>query len=87
MSKGDGMITTEVDFAISQYTVLILFSYIGRFYEALQQIRRAQEIDPLSLIINVMVGEKLYLAGKEDLAIEVMQKTNRSQSFLYLGAH
>ena len=51
-----------------------VLSSVGRFDEALDQIKRAQELDPLSLIIKAMVGEKLFWAGKQDLGIEVLQK-------------
>ncbi|MGH9652725.1 MAG: tetratricopeptide repeat protein [Bryobacteraceae bacterium] len=41
----------------------------GRTREALEQIRRAQELDPLSLIVNVQVGYILFLARRYDDAI------------------
>jgi eukaryotic-like serine/threonine-protein kinase len=57
---------------------LYYFDYllsIGRFDEALIDIRRAQELDPLSLIINACAGRAYYMAGKYDKAIEQYQKT------------
>jgi tetratricopeptide (TPR) repeat protein len=57
---------------------LYYFDYLlsmGRFDEALIDIRRAQELDPLSLIINACVGRAYYMAGKYDKAIEQFQKT------------
>jgi len=47
---------------------------MGRADEALEQIRRAQELDPLSPIINAITGEKLASAGKEDLAIDALNE-------------
>lgn len=38
-------------------------------------IGRAQELDPLSLIINACAGRPYYYAGKDDKAIEQFQKT------------
>lgn len=48
---------------------------MGRFDEALEQIRFAQELDPLSLAINTGVGHVLYLSRKYDDAIEQYRKT------------
>jgi len=43
---------------------------MGRFDEALAEIKKAQELDPLSLAINTGVGHVLYLSGQYDKAIE-----------------
>lgn len=48
---------------------------MGRFDEALAEMRRAQEIDPLSLIINADLGMIFYWAHQPDQAIEQLQKT------------
>ena len=42
----------------------LTLSSIGRLEEALIEIKRAQELDPLSLIINTDVGLVHYLAGR-----------------------
>jgi tetratricopeptide (TPR) repeat protein len=42
----------------------------GRVDEALREIRLAQELDPLSLIINTDVAEILYFARRHDEAIQ-----------------
>jgi len=47
---------------------------MGRFDEALVEIKKAQEIDPLSLPISTGVGHVLYLCGKYDEAIEQYQR-------------
>ena len=47
---------------------------MGRFDEALVEIKKAQELDPLSLAINTGVGHVLYLSGKYDKAIEQYRK-------------
>ena len=52
-----------------------LLSYVGRLDEALNEIRKAQELDPLSTVINVTVGHILILAGKYDEAIVQLRKT------------
>ncbi len=50
-------------------------STVGQSEEALVQIRRAQKLDPLSLIINRDVGMILYWARQYDDAIEELNKT------------
>jgi TolB-like protein/Tfp pilus assembly protein PilF len=50
-------------------------SELGRHEEALAEIKQAQQLDPLSLIINAVTGETLLYAGQNDLAIEQLHKT------------
>ena len=47
----------------------------GRSEEAIGEIRRAQELDPLSLTINAGVGRLFHLARQYDKAIEQIRKT------------
>lgn len=47
----------------------------GRFDEAVTAIKRAQELDPLSVSINTDVGVMLTHAGRYDEAIETFKKT------------
>ncbi len=42
---------------------------MGRPDEALQQMERARELDPLSFIINANLGDQLYYAGQYEKAI------------------
>lgn len=46
----------------------------GRTQQALEEIRRAQETDPLSLIINADTAEMFYYAHQYDQAIEQAKK-------------
>ena len=48
---------------------------LGRFEEARQELKKAQELDPLSLLINTSVGRQLYFARQYTSAIEQFQKT------------
>jgi adenylate cyclase len=48
---------------------------MGRFEEALSEIGRAQELDPLNLAINAGVGHVLYLSRQYDRAIDQYKKT------------
>ena len=47
---------------------------MGRFDEALTEIRRAQELEPLSLVINVGAGWIFYHARRYDQSIEEFRK-------------
>jgi eukaryotic-like serine/threonine-protein kinase len=47
----------------------------GRFDEAYVEIKRAQELDPLSLIINLNVAEVLSLLQREDEALKQLKYT------------
>lgn len=47
----------------------------GRFDEALAQLQRAQELDPLSALISLNLGRHFYYAREYDRAIEHLQKT------------
>ncbi|HYO62599.1 MAG TPA: protein kinase [Pyrinomonadaceae bacterium] len=63
---------------------------MGRFDEALAEIQRAQELDPLSLIINANRGLYLYYAKQYDAAFEQVKKTLEVDrtfgvAHLYLG--
>jgi tetratricopeptide (TPR) repeat protein len=50
-------------------------AHLGRFDEALAHLKRAQELDPLSLIINSDIGTFYVQTGQYDKAIEQLQKT------------
>jgi eukaryotic-like serine/threonine-protein kinase len=48
---------------------------MGRHTEAIARIKNGQELDPLSLIINVAVGWSFYCARRYDEAIEQLRRT------------
>ncbi|MFN2455819.1 MAG: tetratricopeptide repeat protein [Pyrinomonadaceae bacterium] len=48
---------------------------MGRFEESLKEIKKARELDPLSLSINVSVGLAFYWARKYEQALEHFFKT------------
>lgn len=52
-----------------------LLAYLGRYDEALAEAERARDLDPLSLIINSLIGYHLLLVGQDGLAIEQLRKT------------
>jgi TolB-like protein/Flp pilus assembly protein TadD len=47
---------------------------LGRFEQALAEVRRAEELDPLSLLISVNAGWTSYFARQYDRAIEQCRK-------------
>ncbi|MCA1617587.1 MAG: tetratricopeptide repeat protein, partial [Acidobacteria bacterium] len=56
----------------------------GRFDEAIAELKRAQELDPLSLVINTDLGSVYIFARQHDKAIEQLRKTiEMDQSFYY----
>ena len=57
---------------------------MGRFDEAIAEMKRAQQLDPLSLVINSDVGVTYISARQYDQAIEQLRKTTEmDQGFYY----
>jgi eukaryotic-like serine/threonine-protein kinase len=48
---------------------------MGRQTEAIAKMKNSQELDPLSLIINVAIGWAFYMARRYDEAIDQLQRT------------
>jgi len=57
----------------------------GRFDEAIAEMKRAQELDPLSLIINTEVGMTYIYARQYDKAIQPLQKTIEMDQTFYFA--
>lgn len=65
-----------------------LLSSVGRHDEAIAQMRRALELDPLSPVYSSNLGRFLYHARRYDEAIEVLQQTlARDPGRVYARAH
>ena len=65
-------------------------TYLGRFEEGIAEIRRAEELDPLSPIIAGSVGWALHMARQSDRAIEKLHKVLQmdpdfAMTHFYLG--
>ncbi len=62
-------------YATGHHWYSIYLMAMGRHAESLAQIKRAQEVDPLSLMINTDLGFVLFYGRQDDLAIEQYHKT------------
>lgn len=71
--------------APSWYAVYLMS--LGRFDEALVQIRRAQELDPLSLPINMTVGWVLLTARRPEESEQQLRKTLEMDPNFILAHH
>jgi eukaryotic-like serine/threonine-protein kinase len=63
---------------------------LGKFDEAIESMRRAQQVDPFSLIINGEVGWALHHARRPDEAVAQLEKTveldrNFARTHFFLG--
>jgi serine/threonine protein kinase/tetratricopeptide (TPR) repeat protein len=68
----------------------LYLSYMRRHDEAFAEIRRAQELDPLSLVINTGIANVELYARRPDNAIELLQNTLEMEpNFItaYLNLH
>jgi serine/threonine protein kinase/Flp pilus assembly protein TadD len=62
-------------YAITHHWYAECLAGMGRYAEALAEIRQAQELDPLSLIISSIVGWVFYFDRRDDQAIAEFRKT------------
>ena len=63
-----------------------LLAILERFDEAIAEGKRAQELDPLSLIVNSDLGQDYFFARQYDKAIEQLRKTVEIDQSFY-NAH
>jgi eukaryotic-like serine/threonine-protein kinase len=63
------------NYATTRHWHAIYLMTVGRNEEAIAEMRRAQELEPLSLIINTNLGWAFYNARQYDQAIEQYQRT------------
>ncbi|MGH9411117.1 MAG: protein kinase domain-containing protein, partial [Vicinamibacterales bacterium] len=61
--------------APAHHRLALLLSALGRHDEALDEIQRAHELDPLSLIIGTAVGRVLHFQRRYDDAIDQIRRT------------
>jgi tetratricopeptide (TPR) repeat protein len=90
LKKGSNVPWNNPNYAVGHQFYSEYLCAMGRFDEALTEIRRAQELDPLSLMISAIAGRTYFYMGKHDKAIELYQKTlemdsNFMPAHVYLG--
>ena len=68
-----------------QWYGIVYFAALGRFDEAISEVKRALELDPLSLIINSDLGRTYYFARRYDEAVEQLHKTLEMDSNFYFA--
>ncbi len=66
----DRALEINPSYATAHFWRATQFMSHGRFDECLTQVRKARDLDPLSMIILTDFAKDLYLAGKYDQAIE-----------------
>src|SRR5687768_1374487 len=62
-----------------------LLSNTGRHEEALKEIRRARELDPVSLATNALEGQILFFGGRDDEAFAVLNATEQMEPTFWLA--
>jgi serine/threonine protein kinase/Tfp pilus assembly protein PilF len=67
--------TLNAGFAPAHHRLALLLSALGRHDEALASIQLANELDPLSLIINTAVGRVLHFQRRYEAAIDQIRQT------------
>ncbi|HSD45996.1 MAG TPA: tetratricopeptide repeat protein, partial [Pyrinomonadaceae bacterium] len=78
------------NYATAHHWYAQFLSAMGRHDEAIAEIKRAQSLDPLSLIINSVAGDTYFKARQYDLALDQLRKTiemdkNFSRAHRYLA--
>ena len=68
-------IAVNPNYASAHHFYSICLMTAGRYKEAVAEIRRAQELDPLSLIVNDVLGWTYYQGRHYDQAIQQFTKT------------
>ena len=79
-------IALNAGYASAHHFRALLLSALGRTDDAIASIRRARELDPLSLIIGTAVGRVHHFARQYDTAIEACRKTLELDA-TFAGAH
>jgi tetratricopeptide (TPR) repeat protein len=77
-------------YAVSHHWYAHYLCAMTRFDEAVVEVRRAQDLDPLSLSVNANVGLVLYWAREYKQAVEQLEKTleldpNFGLAYVYLA--
>jgi eukaryotic-like serine/threonine-protein kinase len=69
-------IELKPDYATAhQWYAIHYLTATGRLREALQEMKKALELEPASLVMNTFMGATLYYAGRSDEAIDQCRRT------------
>jgi serine/threonine protein kinase/Tfp pilus assembly protein PilF len=69
-------IELKSDYATAhQWYAIHYLTATGRFEEAVQEMKKALELEPASLVMNTFMGETFYFAGRYDEAIDQCRRT------------
>jgi serine/threonine protein kinase/Tfp pilus assembly protein PilF len=68
-------VSINKNYSTAHHWYALYLSFFGRHDEAVMEIRNAQSVDPVSLIVNAAVGLVYYYAGRTDEALEQSRKT------------
>ena len=84
-------IALNPNYATAHHWFAMHLAQMGKLEEAMLEIRKAQALDPLSLIINTEVGRLLYLSRQYDAAVAQYSRTLEldptfAMAYLHLGA-
>jgi DNA-binding winged helix-turn-helix (wHTH) protein/tetratricopeptide (TPR) repeat protein len=79
-------VTLNPNYAMAHSWYSDYYLAMGRFDEAMDEMTRAQELDPVSLMINANVGEILFCAREYDRARHQLCKTIELDRF-FVPAH
>jgi len=79
-------IELKPDYATAhQWYAIHYLTPTGRSEEAIQEMKRALDLEPTSLVMNTFLGATLYFAGRYDDAIEQCRKTIEMDSNFAVG--
>jgi len=83
-------LTLNPNYATAHHWYAQMLSPMGRHEEAIVEIKKAQSLDPLSLIISAVIGDTYIKARQYDQAIDQLRKTiemdkNFILAYRYLG--
>jgi TolB-like protein/DNA-binding winged helix-turn-helix (wHTH) protein/tetratricopeptide (TPR) repeat protein len=65
------------NYATAHHWYGLLLAEVGRFDEAISETERAEDLDPLSVLISASLGRRFYLARQFERAAAQFQKTLR----------
>jgi len=70
------------NYATAHHWYSVFLFAVGRFDESIDKIKRAQELDPHSIIISTNIGWPYYFDRRYDDAIEAFQNASKSKRFV-----